>query len=162
MLTVSYGTVIWTTLAFLIVVLLLKRMAWSPILESIKEREGFIKNSLNDAHKAKEELVLLKSKNEDLIKQSRVERDALIKDAREARETMLSEAKGESKAEAERILATAQQAIENEKMLAITELKNQVAQLSIEIAEKILKEELSSEEKQKKLVDNLLEDVNLN
>ena len=162
MLSVSIGTVMWTTIAFLVVLFLLKKLAWKPILASVKEREDFITKSLEDAHKAKEELARLKSKNEDLIKEANAARDELIKEAREAKEKMINEARGKAKEEAEKIMAAAKESIEYEKLAALTELKNQVAVLSIEIAEKIIKQELSSEDKQKGLVNNLLEEVTLN
>ena len=128
----------------------------------LQEREESIQNALDSAEKAKEEMKALQSNNEKILADARNERDQLLKDAREIREKMIADAKGIATKEGERMLATARENIQNEKMAAITELKNQVASLSIEIAEKILKSELSSDEKQKSLVNTLLKDVNLN
>ncbi|MGQ0828079.1 MAG: F0F1 ATP synthase subunit B [Bacteroidota bacterium] len=158
----SYGLIVWTLVAFLTVLFLLKKLAWKPILNSLKEREDFIQNALDSAEKAKEEMKELQSNNERIVNEAKAERDLLLKDAREIREKMIAEAKGIATKEGERLLKTARENIQNEKVAAIAELKNQVATLSIEIAEKILKSELSSDEKQKTLVNTLLKDVNLN
>ena len=158
----SYGLIVWTLVAFLTVLYLLKRLAWKPILNSLKEREDFIQNALDSAEKAKEEMKALQSNNEKILLDARAERDQLLKDARDIREKMIADAKGIASKEGERLLKSARENIQNEKMAAITELKNQVAVLSIEIAEKILNTELSNDEKQKSLVKNLLQDVNLN
>jgi len=128
----------------------------------IKERELSIENALAAAENAKAEMKALQSNNEKILAEARSERDQLLKDAREIREKMIADAKGIAAKEGERLLTIARENIQNEKMAAITELKNQVATLSIEIAEKILKSELSSDEKQKTLVNTLLKDVNLN
>ena len=158
----SYGLIVWTLVAFLTVLFLLKKFAWKPILNALKEREDFIQNALDTAEKAKEEMKTLQSNNERILAEARAERDLLLKDARDVRDKMISEAKGIAAKEGERLLKSARENIQNEKMAAITELKNQVATLSIEIAEKILKSELSTDEKQKSLVNTLLKDVNLN
>jgi len=128
----------------------------------IKEREESIESALAAAEKAKEEMKALQSNNERILAEARAERDTLLKEAREIKDKMILEAKTTATKEGERMLAIARENIQNEKMAAITELKNQVATLSIEIAEKILKSELSSDEKQKSLVNTLLKDVNLN
>lgn len=158
----SYGLIVWTLLAFLTVLFLLKKFAWKPILNALKEREDSIQNALDAAKKAKEEMFALQSDNQRILDEAKLERDKIMKDAREVKDTIIAEAKQKAQKEGEKLLATARENIQNEKMDAITELKNQVAKLSIDIAEKILKEELSSQEKQKKLVSALLEDVNLN
>ena len=158
----SIGLIFWMSFSFLIILFLLKKFAWKPILGMIKEREQSIENALASAEKAKEEMKLLQSSNERILAEARSERDAMLKDAREIREKMIADSKGIASKEAERLLASARENIQNEKNAAITELKNQVATLSIEIAEKILKSELSSDEKQKTLVNTLLKDVNLN
>lgn len=160
--TPSLGMVFWTTLAFLIVLFLLKKFAWKPILESLKEREQGIEDAIRTAENTKLEMAQLKVANEDLLKAAQAERDLLLKEAREVKDSIIAEAKGKAKEEAERILASSREQIKNEKMAAISELKNQVAVLSIEIAEKILKNELSKDEKQKSLVNNLVEEINLN
>ena len=158
----SYGLIVWTLVAFLTVLFLLKKFAWKPILNSLKEREDFIQNALNSAEKAKEEMKELQSNNERILNEAKAERDTMLKDAREIKEKMITEAKSIASKEGERLLKTARENIQNEKIAAIAELKSQVATLSIEIAEKILKSELSSDEKQKSLVNTLLKDVNLN
>lgn len=158
----SIGLIFWMIVSFSIILFLLKKFAWKPILNMIKERETSIENALASAEKAKQEMVALQSNNEKLLAEARTERDNMLKEAREIKEKMIVDAKGVATKEAERLLAIARENIQNEKMAAITELKNQVAVLSIEIAEKILKSELSSDEKQKSLVNTLLKDVNLN
>ncbi|MCW3083172.1 MAG: synthase subunit [Bacteroidetes bacterium] len=158
----SIGLIFWMVVSFSIILFLLKKFAWKPILGMIKEREQSIENALASAEKAKEEMKLLQSSNERILAEARSERDAMLKEAREIREKMIADSKGIASKEGERLLASARENIQNEKNAAITELKNQVAALSIEIAEKILKSELSSDEKQKTLVSTLLKDVNLN
>lgn len=156
------GLIVWMTVAFLVVWFLLGKFAWKPILKSLKERESSIEDSLNQAKKAKEEVAALKSDNEKLLQEARNERDAMLKEARETKERIVAEAKAAATEEGNAIVAKARESIQNEKNAAITELKNHVATLSIEIAEKILKAELDNEEKQKQLVSTLLEDVKLN
>lgn len=156
------GLIFWMTIVFLILLFLLKKFAWSPILKVVKEREDNIKDSLQAADKAKNELKQLEAKNEALLNEARAERDSMLKEAREAKGRMVEEAKNEAKKEAENIIDQAKKQIESEKTAAISEIKNQVASLSIEIAEKILRGELDSDDKQKKLAAKLAEDVNLN
>lgn len=158
----SIGLIFWMVVSFSIILFLLRKFAWKPILGMIKERELSIENALASAENAKAEMIALQSNNEKILADARNERDLLLKDARDIREKMIAEAKGIATKEGERMLTIARENIQNEKMAAITELKNQVATLSIEIAEKILKSELSSDEKQKTLVNTLLKDVNLN
>jgi F-type H+-transporting ATPase subunit b len=158
----SIGLIFWMIVSFSIILFLLKKFAWKPILGMIKEREESIENALASAEKAKLEMKALQSSNERILAEARSERDALLKDAREIREKMISEAKNAANKEGERMLAAARENIQIEKNAAIADLKNQVASLSIEIAEKILRSELSSDEKQKTLVNTLLKDVNLN
>ncbi len=160
--TPDIGLLFWMLVSFTIVLFLLKKYAWKPILKMLNDREKFIADALDSAERAKKEMKALQSNNERILVEARAERDLLLKDAREIREKMISEAKGLANKEGERLLKSARENIQNEKLAAITELKNQVAVLSIEIAEKILKAELSSDEKQKSLVKNLLQDVNLN
>lgn len=160
--TPGIGLIVWTTVVFVLLLLLLSKYAWKPILNAIKTREEGITNALAAAEKAKEEMKNLIAGNEKILNEARAERDAMLKEANEAKDAIINEAKTKAKLETERILASAQERIVNEKNAAITELKNQVAALSIEIAEKILKSELSSDDKQKALVNNLMKDVNLN
>jgi len=158
----EFGLIFWMLVSFGLILFILKKFAWTPILTMLNERETSIQNALDSAENAKKEMKALQSDNERILIEARAERDLLLKDAREIREKMISESKGLANKEGERLLKSARENIQNEKMAAITELKNQVAVLSIEIAEKILKAELSSDEKQKSLVKNLLQDVNLN
>ena len=162
LITPDFGLLFWMILSFSIVLIVLKKFAWKPVLGAIKEREESIHDALAQAEKAKEEMTKLQAGNEDLLKQAREERDGLIKDARDARDKMVNDAKDLAKTEADKIMTSARETIDNEKVAAVAEIKTQVALLSIEIAEKILRDELSAEDKQKKLVNNLLEDVNLN
>lgn len=158
----SIGLIFWMVVSFSIILFILGKFAWKPILGMIKAREESIENALASAEKAKEEMKALQSSNERILAEARSERDAMLKDAREIREKMIADAKNTANKEGERMLASARENIQNEKNAAISELKNQVATLSIEIAEKILRSELSSDEKQKALVNTLLKDVNLN
>ena len=148
----SIGLIFWTSLVFIILLFLLGKFAWKPILSSVKERETKIETALEASEKAREEMAALKSQNEDLRKEALVERDTLLKEAREMKDKIVAEAKNTAKEEGERVIESAREVITNEKMAAVTEIKNQVATLSIEIAEKIVKEKLSTDEKQKTLV----------
>jgi F-type H+-transporting ATPase subunit b len=156
------GLLIWMMITFLIVLILLRKFAWKPILKMIKDREDSIDGALKSAENAKLEMQNLKSDNEKILAQARNERDMMMKEARDMKDAIVGEAKGKAKEEADKILSSAREAIQNEKMAAITELKNQVALLSVEIAEKILKRELSDENKQKDLIGDLLKDTKLN
>ncbi len=158
----AFGLVFWMIISFSIIVFLLKKFAWGPILNSLTERENTISDALNTAQKAKEEMLALKAGNEKLLQEARNERDTLLKEAREAKEAIINEAKTKATESADKILASARENITNEKMAAITELKNYVANLSIEIAEKVLKQELADPNKQKELVQTLLKDTKLN
>jgi F-type H+-transporting ATPase subunit b len=158
----SIGLIFWMVVSFSIILFLLKKFAWKPILTMIKEREDSIENALLSAEKAKEEMQAMMASNEKIMQEARAERDVLLKEAREVKEQMIAEAKATAAKEGERMLKVARESIQNEKMAAITELKNQVGTLSLEIAEKVLKAELASDDKQKALVNNLLKDVNLN
>jgi F-type H+-transporting ATPase subunit b len=158
----SIGLFFWQTVLFVGLIFLLRKFAWKPILNAVNEREEKIQGALKAAEEAEKKMQALNNESEALLKQAREERDQILKEAREAKEAMIGEAKGKASAEADKIIAQARETINNEKMAAITELKNQVAVLSIEIAEKILKEQLSGDDKQKAMVDNLLKEVNLN
>jgi F-type H+-transporting ATPase subunit b len=160
--TPGVGLIFWTSIVFILLLVLLGKFAWKPILSAIKEREEGIATALKSAEAAKEEMENLKAGNEKILNEARSERDALLKEARDTKESIIAEAKTKATKEADRILATAREQIVAEKNAAIADLKAQVATLSIDIAEKILKSELSSDEKQKSLVNNLMKDVNLN
>lgn len=158
----SEGLLVWTTLVFVVLLILLRKFAWKPILGAVKTREDNIQDALDSAKQAEEKMAALTSQNEALLKQAREERDVILKEAKEAKEAIVAEAKGAAQKEADRILVSANEQIANERMKAVTELKNQVGKLSIEIAEKILKSELDDKAKQEALVSNLVDDVNLN
>jgi F-type H+-transporting ATPase subunit b len=158
----EFGLIFWMCISFGLILFILKKFAWKPILKMLSDREDSIQEALDSAERAKEEMKALKAGNEKILAEARHERDQMLKDAREIREKMIADAKGIAAGEGERMLKAARENIQNEKMAAITELKNQVGVLSLEIAEKILKSELASDEKQKALVNNLLKEVNLN
>lgn len=158
----AVGLIFWTTLTFILLLILLGKFAWKPILNAIKTREEGIEKALASAESALNDMRELKSNNEKILADARNERDALIKEAREAKDAIINEAKVKAQKDADRIMSSAREQIVNEKNAAVSELKNQVASLSIEIAEKILRSELSTDEKQKALVNNLMKDVNLN
>lgn len=158
----SFGLFIWQTLLFIALIFLLKKYAWGPILNAVNEREDSIKNALAGAELAKQEMQDLKSDNEKILKEARAERDAMLKDAREMKESIVAEAKEEAQAQAQIEMDKAKKAIQNEKAKAITDMKNQMGELSVSIAEKIVKNELSNKDKQLQLVDELLKDVTLN
>ncbi len=158
----EFGLIFWMCISFGIILWILGKFAWKPILKMLSDRENSIQDALDSAERAKEEMKALQAGNEKILAEARHERDLMLKDAREIREKMISEAKGIAATEGERMLKSARENIQNEKMAAITDLKNQVGVLSLEIAEKILKSELASDEKQKALVNTLLKDVNLN
>ena len=155
LLTPSFGLIFWTLLAFLIVFLILKKYAWKPILKSLDEREKNIAGSLETAERIKAEMAQMKNENEALLVQAREERAILLKEARETRDKIISEAKEQAKIDASRIVADAQQAIQQQKMAAITEVKNEVSGLVIEVAEKILRRELSNKAEQEKYIKKL-------
>lgn len=156
------GLMFWTSLVFVILLFLLAKFAWKPILKAVKEREAKIEDALAAAESAKLEMAKLKSQNEEMRQAALLERDNLLKEAREAKERLISDAKKVANAESDRIMASAREEIRNEKLAAISEIKTQVAMLSVEIAEKIVKEKLSSDDKQKALVDGLIGEVTLN
>ena len=158
----SLGLFFWQTFLFLTLLFLLRKFAWKPILGAVNEREQSIKVALESAKEAERKMESLTSQNEALLKEARFERDEILKEAKEAKNAIIAEAKDAASKESAKIIADAREQIVMEKSKAITELKNQVAGLSIEIAEKILKGELSDKGKQETLVNNLIEDVNLN
>ena len=156
--TPAIGLIFWTTVVFTLLVLLLKKFAWKPILSAVDERNQSIKNSLAQAEKARNEMSELTANNEKIIAQAKVDRDVILKEARDMKNEIISEAKDKASNEAEKLVSTAKEQILNEKMKAITELKNHVADLSIEMAEKILSSELSDVAKQKELVKKALKE----
>ncbi|MEZ4720843.1 MAG: F0F1 ATP synthase subunit B [Flavobacteriales bacterium] len=160
--TPGFGLVFWMTLSFLIIVFLLGKFAWKPILKAIKEREDTIQDALEAADRAKEEMRKLKESNESLLQQAREERDQLMKEARETKDQIISEARNKAKEEADKILASSREEIKNEKTKAIEELKGQVAEISFQIAEKVLAEKLADSDKQSESVKKALSEINFN
>ena len=162
LLTPSFGLIFWTLLAFLIVFFILKKFAWKPILNALNEREKGIANSLETADRVRAEMAQLKSENEELLAKAREERAAMLKEAREIKERIINDAKEQAKTEASKIMSDTQQAIEQQKIAAMTDVKNQVGKMVIEVAEKILRKELGTKEAQEAHIKDLVEEVKLN
>ncbi|WP_291871511.1 F0F1 ATP synthase subunit B [Maribacter sp.] len=160
--TAPESLIFWTTLIFIVFFFLLKKFAWKPILGAVKSREESINNALESAENAKKEMQNLQADNDKLLKEARAEREAMLKEAREIKEKMISDSKELAQAEGDKIIIKAQEAIESEKKAALADIKNQVGNLSVEIAEKVIKEQLSDKDKQLKLVESLLGDIKLN
>ena len=160
--TPAIGLIFWTTIVFILLVILLKKYAWKPILTAVNNRNESIEKALKTAEKAKVEMENLNADNERILTEARMERDGILKEAREIKNNIVNEAKVKAKKEADKILTSSKEQIINEKMKALTELKNTVAEMSIEIAEKVLKSELSNKEKQEELVTNALKETELN
>jgi len=158
----SFGLFIWQTIIFVGLVLLLKKFAWKPILDAVNEREEGIKNALLSADNARKEMQNLQADNQRILQEARLERDAMLKEAREMKEKVIADSKNEAQAQGLKMIEQAKAAIESEKNAAMAELKSQVATLSLEIAEKLLKDELSNKESQVKLVEKMLGDAKLN
>ncbi|HCC71342.1 MAG TPA: F0F1 ATP synthase subunit B [Bacteroidales bacterium] len=161
MTTPELGTIVWTTIIFLILLAVLRAFAWKPIMQAIKAREESIKGSLESAEDARREMERLKADNEAIMEEARNERDDLMREARDARDKMIGEAKNQAKSEAEKMIKKARNGIQREKTMAINDIRNQIASLSVEIAEKILDEKLKDSGEQNKLIEKLLDDMNL-
>ena len=162
LLTPAFGLIIWTLLAFLIVFFILKKFAWKPILDSMNKREKGIADSLATAENIKIEMSQMKSENEALLVKAREERAQMLKEAKETKDKIINEAKEQAKVETNKIISDAQSVINQQKMAAITDLKNQVGKLVIEVSEKILRRELSNKPEQEKYIQQLAENVKLN
>ena len=158
----SIGLFFWQTLLFVLILLLLRKVAWKPILDAVDSREQGIKNALESAEKAKKEMQNLTADNERILKEARTEREEILKEAREMRAKSIEDTKDEVNALREELMLKAKEDIQHEKQAAVADLKNQVAELSIEIAEKLVKEQLASKDNQVKLIENMLNDVKLN
>ena len=156
------GLIVWTMLAFLIVLLILKKFAWKPIIKGLTDRETNIADSISLAEKVKNEMAQLKSDNEALLIKAREERALLLKEAKETKDKIVNDAKEEAKAQATKIINDAQAVINQQKMAAVNELKNQVGKLVIEVSEKILRRELSDKAAQEKYIAQVAEEVKLN
>ena len=162
LLTPHLGFFFWTLVAFIVVLLLLRKFAWRPILKSLDERESNIANSIAAAEKVRAEMAQMKSENEALLARAREERTQMLKEARETRDKIIGEAKEQSKIEASKIIAEAQAAITTQKMAALTEVKNQVGKLIIEVSEKVLRKELQSQASQEAHIREMVDEIKLN
>lgn len=162
LLSAGIGTIIWTGIAFLVVLFILWKMAWGPILESMKEREDFIEDSIQSAKKATEQMSQLKSDNKKLLAEARLEQEKIVKSANDAKTKIISEAKDAATLESDRLIAKAKEEIQREKSQAMSDIKTQVAALSVEIAEKLIKSELSDKERQLEFVEKQLKQAQLN
>ncbi len=160
--TPAIGIIFWTTLIFLILLFLLRALAWKPILNAVKERNDSIAEALNSAEKAKEEMSKLQASNEQVLKEARIERDNIVKEARDLKDQMMADAKSMAKVEADKIIESAKMAIDNEKRAAINDIKNQIASISVDIAEKLLQKELGDKKGQDELINTLLDKTNIN
>lgn len=155
------GLVVWTTVSFLILLAILRKFAWGPILVAINERERFIEDALLKAEAAKEEMSRLTNENDALLKQARAERDVILSEAKKLKDQIINDAKDAAHTEGARMIELARLEINNQKAIAMADVKNQVATLSLEIAEKVLKEQLADQQKQNELVSQLLKEVKL-
>lgn len=158
----GFGLIVWQTVAFLVVLFLLSKFAWKPIMQALHERESSIESALSAAEKAKMEMQTLKADNERLLAEARMERDRILKEASDAGTALVEAAKQKANEEGARMIAQAREAIANEKQAALTEVKNMAATLSVEIAERILRRELKDESAQQELVRSYMKEVNLN
>ena len=158
----SFGLIFWTLLAFLIVVFVLKKFAWKPILKSLNDREKTISDSLATAERVKAEMAQLKSENEALLAKAREERALMLKEARDTKDKIIAEAKEAAKVEAGKIMTDAQAAIETQKMAALTDIKNQVGTLVVEVSEKILRRQLENKSEQENYIKQLAGELKLN
>ncbi len=158
----SSGLFIIQSIIFIVLLLLLGKFAWKPILNSINERESNIMDALNQAQLAKEEMAQLKSDNERIIREAKAERDAILKEAREIKEKIVSDAKEAAKSEGDKMIAQARESIIAEKSAAVAEIKSQIGTLSVQVAESILKQKLDNADAQNQLVENILNQPNQN
>ncbi|MGA8854018.1 MAG: F0F1 ATP synthase subunit B [Christiangramia sp.] len=162
LITPEIGLFFWQTIVFLVLLFLMAKFAWKPILNSVRNRENSINDALASAENARKEMQNLKSDNEQLMKEARAERDAILREARELKEKVITDASDEAKVKADKIVADAKRSIELEKQSAMAELRNQVAELSVEIAEKIVRKELSGKNEQHQMIEKMLGDAKLN
>ena len=160
--TPDVGLLFWTVISFFVLLFLLRKFAWKPIVGTVNDRETSIREALESAEKARLEMQNLTADNERILKEARVERETMLKEAREIKAKMISDAKDEAQNQANKMIEQAQTAIASEKKSAMAELKNHVAALSVDIAEKMVREELSNKDKQLKLVENMLGEAKLN
>ena len=161
LITPGFGLVFWTAITFIILLVILRKFAWKPILGAVSEREEGIKSALASAEDARKEMQNLTADNERILKEARAEREIMMKEAREIKDAMIAEAKDEAKSEATKIMTQAQAAIQSEKQAAIATIKSQVAELSVGIAEKVVRKELANDKDQSQLIEQLLKEVTI-
>lgn len=162
LITPDLGTVVWMVVVFAIVLFILGKYAWKPILGALKQRDQSIENALQSAENARKDIEKIKADNEKIMAQAREERDQMMTEAREIKEKLVAEAKKQANDEAEKIIKSAKQAIENEKATVITDIRKQVAAYSIEIAEKILRHKLKDDKEQEEMIEELVKELKLN
>ncbi len=159
--TPDYGTLFWMLIIFGIVLFILKKFAWKPILSALKDRENSIANALSSADRAREAVKDLKADHEKIIAEARREKDIILKEAKEVKDELLAEAKKQAASEGQKIVEAARQKIETEKTAAISEMKKQIVDLSVLVAEKIIQKELKNKDTQEGMVEDLLKDLKL-
>lgn len=162
LLTPSIGLIFWMTISFIVLLIILGKYAWKPILKALENRENSIQKSLDEAKNAREAMAKLTSQNEQILKEARMEREAILKEAREIKDKIINDAKDVATAESNKIIQSAKETINAERISAINQIKSEVADLSVDIAKKVLQKELSSPEEQKKLIDSLVNQAKLN
>ena len=160
--TPDVGLLFWMLVSFTLLLIVLKKFAWKPILNSLKDREESISDALSTAEKARAEMEKLKANNEAIIREARFEKEKILKEAREIKTQLIEKAREEASQEASKIIKAARVDIQQEKSMAVDEIKKQVAELSVDVAEKILREKLSSGPEQKKIIEKYLDDIQLN
>jgi F-type H+-transporting ATPase subunit b len=159
MLSAAIGTILWTTVAFLVVLFLMKKLAWKPILSLLKERESSIEEALQSAEKAKEEFASLQANNDSLLKEARSEREAMLKEAKSEKESIISVAKETAKEEGAKMINKAKEEIDKQKAAAMEDIKSQIGAISISIAEKIIKKEFTNKDEQNALIQEQLKNL---
>ena len=159
--TPDYGTIFWMLIIFGIVLFILKKFAWGPILKALKDRERSISDALNSAEKARKDVAGLKAANDQIITEARREKDIILKEARDIKDKIIADAKNQANAEAQKSIEYAKQQIDAEKTAAINDIKKQVAELSVMIAEKVIKKQLENPKEQEILVQDMLKDLKL-
>jgi F-type H+-transporting ATPase subunit b len=160
--TPSYGLLFWTGLTFCLLLFVLAKFAWKPILKQVNERSKKIDDALKEAENAREEMKALQSENERILKEARAERDAILKEAKDAGTKMIEEAREKAKLDGAKLLEAAKSAIQSERNAALSDMKAQVVAFSVQIAEQLVKESLASEAKQQALASKLAEEIKLN
>lgn len=158
----DFGLFLWTTIIFLLFWFMIGRLAFKPIKDALKKREADIQDALDEARKAREEMAALNARNEEMYKEAQEERAKIIKEAKSVKDSIIAEAKDKAKAEAQRIVTTAKQEIENDRKAALTEVTNQVGQIALEIAEKVIRKELKGDTDQETFVNQLVDEIKLN